>query len=122
MTKTFDEICSKILGEMITSNPGLSSTPQQPQAGQANNADNQATNNQANTNQANTNQANPANPAQQYQKSPSAQQQPAANPQPSKEDEELVKLLQMKMQDEKIKQQLMQILKHPQTNATNKPA
>jgi hypothetical protein len=104
MTKTFDEICSNILKEMITNTADLSTSPQAQQMG-------------AQTNQQTPNQNQST--SQQYQKTPTPQQSPSAN----KENEELVKLLQQKMQDEKFKQQLLQMLQPTsQTNAANKPA
>jgi hypothetical protein len=56
--------------------------------------------------------ATPQQNSQAYQKSPSAQpiQQKPAQPNNQQGDDELLKVLQQKLQDEKFKQQLMQLL------------
>lgn len=80
--KTFDEICSKILGEGVPVSPATAGqTPVQ-------------------------------NPAIQKQTTP--QPTPSANQQQINDDD-LLKLLQQKLADEKFKQSLMQML-NPQAN------
>lgn len=98
MTKNFDDICKGILGEMI--NP----TTQQPQQ----------------------------KPGQQVAPAPQTgapaavqqnqQQNQQAVQHPQMKDEDLLKLLQQKLTDQKFKQSLMQILNPPQQqNAANQP-
>ena len=98
MKKSFDQVCAEILGEILnTTTPAASAVnPQQP-------------------NQPNQQQPNQPN-QQQYQKTPTPN-----NPQQQQGNDELMKMLQQKMQDEKFKQQLMQMLKTPQQpGAVNK--
>ena len=99
MTKTFDEICKGILGEMITA--PTQQKPNQPQQ-----------------------------PAQQPAQQPTSGA-PAAiqnnvqnNAQQNNQmkDDELLKLLQQKLNDEKFKQSLMQLMNPQQPNAAIKPA
>jgi hypothetical protein len=96
MTKTFDEICNGILGEMITAPNQQQQKPNQP--GQ---------------------QPAPAAGA------PAAIQNNTQNnaQQPNQmQDDELLKLLQQKLNDEKFKQSLMQLMNPQQPNAAVKPA
>ena len=79
MTKTFDQICSEIIGEDIMS----ATKPQAPVA-----------------------QTNVAQKPGVPQPTPAA---PHQNQQPN-EDQELLKLLQQKLADEKFKQSLLQLL------------
>lgn len=107
MTKTFDEICNGILGEMITAPNPQKPTPAQPNQQQP--APNTGAQAAVNNNQ-NNNQNNAQNT--------SAQQN-------QMKDEELLKLLQQKMQDpanQKFKEMLGQLLNPQQPNAANQPA
>jgi len=87
MKKTFDDLIKEIVGENI-----MASTPQPTQPG-----------------------------TQTYQKTSSAQPVQKTNPAPNANqqqgDEELLKVLQQKLQDEKFKQQLMQLLNPQQPTA-----
>lgn len=82
---TFEKLCNKILGEMVT---GTTPTTTTPPIGGVKPATAPTTN---------------------------TQQKPAQG------DEELMQVLQQKLQDEKFKQQLMQMLKQPQQNTGNAP-
>lgn len=99
MTKTFDEICNGILGEMITAPNPQKPTPAQPNQQPAPNTGAQAAvNNNAQNNGQQQNQM---------------------------KDEDLLKLLQQKMEDpanQKFKELLGQLLNPQQPNAANKPA
>lgn len=97
MKKSFDQMCAEILGEILnTTTPGASAanTQQQPQQNQ--------------------NQQQPQQNQQQYQKTPTP------NAPQQQGDDELLNALQQKMQDEKFKQQLLQMLKTPQQPGVNK--
>lgn len=96
MTKNFDEICNGILSEMVTA-PNQQQKP---------------------------NQNQPQQPGQQPAPGAGA---PAAiqnnTQQPNQmQDDELLKLLQQKLNDEKFKQSLMQLMNPQQPNAAVKPA
>jgi hypothetical protein len=98
MTKTFDEICNGILKEMLAAPNPQKPTPAQTPQSNAQPAPNTGAQNAIQSNQNTQNKA--------------------------KEEEELMKLLQQKLQDEKFKQSLMQLLnpqqtQQPQQNATN---
>ena len=100
MTKNFDEICKGILGEMITApaqqKPNQPQQPaQQPAPGAGAPA---AIQNNVQNNQNNAQQNNQMG------------------------DDELLKLLQQKLNDEKFKQSLMQLMNPQQPNAAIKPA
>lgn len=100
MTKNFDEICNGILSEMVTA-PNQQQKP---------------------------NQNQPQQPGQQPAPgagAPAAIQNNTQNntQQPNQmQDDELLKLLQQKLNDEKFKQSLMQLMNPQQPNAAVKPA
>jgi len=99
MTKTFDEICNGILSEMVTTPNQQQQKPNQPQQ--------------------------PAQPAAPGAGAPAAIQNNTQNntQQPNQmQDAELLKLLQQKLNDEKFKQSLMQLMNPQQPNAAIKPA
>lgn len=99
MSNTFDNFYNSVLQEMVTNTQPTSGAPaqntNQPQQGQQ-------------TAQPNQQPAQTSN-NQQYQKTPA----PNAAPNQTSNDNDLMKMLQQKLQDEKFKQQLMQMLNNP---------
>ncbi len=82
---TFETLCNKILGEMVTGTAPSTTSPTPPVGGV---------------------KPTVAPTSNNQQKPPQG-------------DEELMQVLQQKLQDEKFKQQLMQMLKQPQQNTGN---
>lgn len=91
--KTFDELCASYLGENVPPTPAAPKLVTTPSPNQPAQPGQPTNNNQQNQNNSQIN------------------------------DDELMKLLQQKLQDEKFKQQLAQMLNPAQQpNATNQPA